>query len=43
MTNEQKIEWAKLLEEAVTVPGIVSTCYSKFHDYSLFNQLYALQ
>jgi antirestriction protein ArdC len=43
MTNKQKIEWAKLLEEAVTVPGIVSTCYSKFHDYSLFNQLYALQ
>lgn len=33
--------WAELLHKAVTVPGIISTAFSKFHHYSLGNQLLA--
>jgi antirestriction protein ArdC len=33
--------WAALLERAVTEPGIISSAYSTFHDYSLGNCLLA--
>ena len=33
--------WAELLQRAVTEPGVVSTAFSKFHSYSLGNQLLA--
>ena len=33
--------WAALLERAVTQPGIVSSAYSQFDNYSLGNQLLA--
>jgi hypothetical protein len=34
--------WAELLQRAVTEPGIVSTAFSKFHQYSMGNMLLAL-
>jgi antirestriction protein ArdC len=34
--------WADLLRKAVTEPGVVSTAFSRFHNYSLGNQLLAL-
>jgi antirestriction protein ArdC len=34
--------WADLLRRAVTEPGIVSKAYSRFHAYSVRNQLLAL-
>jgi antirestriction protein ArdC len=34
--------WTELLKQAVTVPGTISQAYSKFHNYSLGNQLLAL-
>src|SRR5690349_23893666 len=33
--------WAALLEQAVTTPGILSSAYEVFHDYSLGNCLLA--
>jgi antirestriction protein ArdC len=33
--------WADLLHKAVTEPGVVSTAFSRFHNYSLGNQLLA--
>jgi antirestriction factor ArdC-like protein len=33
--------WAALLERAVSEPGVVSSAYSQFHQYSLGNQLLA--
>jgi antirestriction protein ArdC len=34
--------WSELLQTAVTEPGIVSTAFSRFHSYSVRNQLLAL-
>ena len=34
--------WADLLHQAVTEPGIISQAFSRFHAYSLGNQLLAL-
>jgi hypothetical protein len=34
--------WGDLLHRAVTEPGIVSKAFSRFHQYSLGNQLLAL-
>ena len=36
------ISWAALLHEAVTKPGYIHEAYSRFHSYSLGNQLLAL-
>jgi hypothetical protein len=36
------ISFADLLRSAVTEPGIVSSAYRQFHNYSLGNQLFAL-
>jgi antirestriction protein ArdC len=42
--NDRKptISWAALLDEAVTKPGFIHQAYSRFHNYSLGNQLLAL-
>lgn len=36
------VSWAALLQEAVTEPGYIHEAYSRFHSYSLGNQLLAL-
>jgi antirestriction protein ArdC len=36
------VSWAALLDEAVKKPGFIHEAYSRFHDYSLGNQLLAL-
>ena len=36
------ISWAALLDEAVKKPGFIHEAYSRFHNYSLGNQLLAL-
>ena len=36
------VSWAALLEEAVKQPGFIHEAYSRFHNYSLGNQLLAL-
>jgi antirestriction protein ArdC len=40
-TDSNNPRWADLLHKAVTEPGIISTAFSKFHHYSLGNQLLA--
>jgi hypothetical protein len=49
ITSNQKSEnkkalvsWAALLTEAVTKPGMIHEAYSRFHHYSLGNQILAL-
>jgi antirestriction protein ArdC len=42
MQTPNRIEWAKLLSEAVNEPGKISDAYRRFHGYSLGNQLWAL-
>jgi hypothetical protein len=37
--NQPKIEWQRLLDEALTAPGHLGNTYSRFHDYSLTNML----
>ena len=39
--SDIKPEWSAMLVEAVTQPGIISTCYSTFHGYSIGNQALA--
>jgi len=39
--ERQQPSWADLLQQAVTEPGIISSAYSTFHDYSLGNCLLA--
>ena len=36
------VSWAALLDEAVSKPGFIHQAYSRFHNYSLGNQLLAL-
>jgi hypothetical protein len=38
----QATEWSKLLQEAVSTPGLLLKAYSAFHNYSLRNQLLAI-
>ncbi|MDE3180189.1 MAG: DUF1738 domain-containing protein [Acidobacteriota bacterium] len=40
--NKPMISWAALLDEAVSKPGFIHQAYSRFHNYSLGNQLLAL-
>ena len=35
------IKWSEILNEAMTVPGRISDCYSTFYNYSIGNQLLA--
>lgn len=41
MQNQKSVEWSILLQDAVNKPGVISDCYSKFHNYSMGNQLLA--
>lgn len=34
--------WAEILRKAVTEPGVISTAFTRFHSYSVRNQLLAL-
>ena len=36
------ISWAALLQEAVSKPGYIHEAYSRFHSYSVGNQILAL-
>lgn len=40
--NEQSNNWSNLLTEAVTKPGLLSTAYNAFHNYSVGNQVLAI-
>src|SRR5262249_34925788 len=41
-TTSQKraIDWAKIIETALTAPGNVGNTYSRFYEYSFLNQMY---
>lgn len=39
MMAETKVDWPQLMEEALTAPGNLGNTYSRFHDYSLTNEL----
>jgi len=41
-TENRWFPWAALLDEAVKKPGYIHEAYSRFHNYSLGNQLLAL-
>jgi antirestriction protein ArdC len=41
MSTPAPVTFAKLLENAVNEPGIISTAYRQFHNYSIGNQLLA--
>jgi hypothetical protein len=40
--HKHRPDWAQLLVEAVSKPGIISTAYSRFWNYSFGNQLLAM-
>jgi len=39
--QQREADWAKLLDQALTEPGIISEAYSAFHGYSIGNQMLA--
>lgn len=41
MSNTKQPNWSALLSEAVNKPGVLSSAYSAFHDYSVGNQMLA--
>lgn len=41
MSSEFRPQWADLLRKAVSEPGKISTAYSRFHEYSVGNQMLA--
>ena len=43
MENQKTVAWATMLSDAVTQPGVISSCYQAFHNYSMGNQLLAWQ
>jgi hypothetical protein len=36
----RKLDWSKLLEEALTMPGSMGNVYNRFYNYSFLNQIY---
>ena len=42
MATTAKVDWDVLLEKAVTEPGTISEAYTRFHNYSVGNQLLAM-
>jgi len=40
-TQQRETEWAKLLVQALTEPGVISKAYTAFHGYSIGNQMLA--
>lgn len=39
MPETTKLDWPQLMEEALTAPGHLGQTYSRFHDYSLTNEV----
>ncbi len=39
MMAETKVDWSQLMEKALTAPGHLGNTYSRFHNYSLTNEL----
>jgi antirestriction protein ArdC len=39
--ERKTVAWATLLADAVNKPGVISSAYSQFHDYSMGNQMLA--
>ena len=39
--ENKSIAWSALLADAVNKPGIISSAYSVFHNYSVGNQMWA--
>jgi len=42
MERNAPVEWSTLLEKAINEPGIIDSCYSRFHDYSFGNGMLAM-
>ena len=42
MTTEKTPQWSALLAEAINKPGVLSSAYSAFHEYSIGNQMLAM-
>jgi antirestriction protein ArdC len=42
MMNSHAAQWQKLLDEAITKPGLLLAAYSHFHNYSVGNQVLAI-
>lgn len=42
MQMGNRIDWARLLAEAITEPGKISDAYRRFHGYSPSNRLWAM-
>jgi len=40
--DQRAIDWAKIIDTALTAPGNVGTTYSRFYEYSFLNQMYLL-
>ncbi|OLC62314.1 MAG: hypothetical protein AUH89_01435 [Ktedonobacter sp. 13_1_40CM_4_52_4] len=36
----REIDWAKIIETALTAPGNVGNVYNRFYSYSFLNQMY---
>ena len=41
-TSGDRLDWARLLADAICQPGIISTAYSRFWNYSVGNQILAI-
>ena len=42
ITAQRTIDWAKIIETALTAPGNVGNTYNRFYEYSFLNQMYLL-
>src|SRR6478672_1422777 len=40
--SDLTVSWQKILHDAISEPGVIHNAYSRFHNYSLGNQLLAL-
>ena len=40
--ERRDLDWQTLIETALTAPGNLGTCYSRFHQYSFLNNLLLL-
>ena len=40
--SDLSVSWQKILHDAIHTPGTISEAYSRFHNYSVGNQLLAL-
>jgi hypothetical protein len=39
--SDLTISWQTILHDAITKPGVIHHAYSRFHNYSIGNQLFA--